>query len=86
LTNRGVLDRSVVDKTGISGKYDFDLEWADDETQFGGKLRQRTSAEDGSDKPDFFAAIQQQLGLRMDATKRLVEVLVIDQVERPSEN
>src|SRR5580658_7671377 len=86
LMNRGVLDRPVVDKTGLSGKYDFELEWADDETQFGGKLRKRASAEDGSDKPDFFAAVQQQLGLRLDATKGLVDVLIIDQVERPSEN
>jgi uncharacterized protein (TIGR03435 family) len=87
--NRGVLDRSVVDKTGLSGKYDFDLEWADDETQFGGKLRKRASAgdgDDGKDKPDFFTAVQQQLGLRLDATKGPVDVLVIDQVERPSEN
>jgi uncharacterized protein (TIGR03435 family) len=86
LTNRGVLDRPVVDKTGLSGKYDFDLEWADDETQFGGKLRKRASPDDGPDKPDFFAALQQQLGLRLDATKGPIDVLVIDQVERPSEN
>jgi uncharacterized protein (TIGR03435 family) len=86
LMNRGVLDRPVVDQTGLLGKYDFDLEWADDETQFGGKLRKRASPDDGSDKPDFFAAVPQQLGLRLDATKGLVDVLVIDQVERPSEN
>jgi uncharacterized protein (TIGR03435 family) len=86
LTNRGVLDRPVVDKTGITGKYDFDLEWADDETQFGGKGRKRASPDDGSEKPDFFAAIQQQLGLRLDATKGLIDVLVIDKVERPTEN
>jgi uncharacterized protein (TIGR03435 family) len=86
MMNRGVLDRPVVDKTGLSGKYDFDLEWADDETQFGGKLRKRAGPDDGQDKPDFFAAVQQQLGLRLDATKGPVDVLVIDQVERPSEN
>jgi uncharacterized protein (TIGR03435 family) len=86
LMNRGVLDRPVVDKTGLSGKYDFDLEWADDETQFGGKLRKRASADDGPDKPDFFAAVQLQLGLRLEAAKGPVDVLVIDQVERPSEN
>ncbi len=89
LMNRGVLDRPVVDKTGLSGKYDFDLEWADDETQFGGKLRKRASHDDGNDgedKPDFFAAVQQQLGLRLDATRGPVDVLVIDSVARPSEN
>jgi uncharacterized protein (TIGR03435 family) len=85
-TNRGVLDRPVVDRTGLSGKYDFDLEWADDETQFGGQLRKRASTDDGPDKPDLFAAVQQQLGLRLDATKGPIEVLVIDNVARPSEN
>jgi uncharacterized protein (TIGR03435 family) len=85
MLQRGVLDRPVVDKTGLSGKYDFDLEWADDESQFGGRLRKRASADD-SDKPDLFAAIQQQLGLRLEATKGQIEALVIDQVERPSEN
>jgi uncharacterized protein (TIGR03435 family) len=84
--SRGVLDRPVVDKTGLTGKYDFDLEWADDETQFGGQLRKRASADDGPDKPDLFAAVQQQLGLRLEAAKGPIEVLVIDKVERPSEN
>jgi uncharacterized protein (TIGR03435 family) len=84
--SRGVLDRPVVDKTGLAGKYDFDLEWADDETQFGGQLRKRASADDGPDKPDLFAAVQQQLGLRLEATKGPVEALVIDKIERPSEN
>ena len=86
LMNRGVLDRPVVDRTGLSGKYDFDLEWADDETQFGGQLRKRASPDDGSEKPDFFAAVQQQLGLRLEATKGPIETLVIDRAERPSDN
>ena len=85
MLQRGVLDRPVVDKTGLSGKYDFDLEWADDESQFGGRLRKRASADD-SDKPDLFAAMQQQLGLRLEATKGPVETIVIDQVDKPSAN
>jgi uncharacterized protein (TIGR03435 family) len=36
LLQRAILDRPMVDKTGLSGRYDFDLEWAPDETQFGG--------------------------------------------------
>jgi uncharacterized protein (TIGR03435 family) len=80
---RAALDRPVVDKTGLSGRYDFTLEWTPDETQFGGQ-GPRENPE--STKPGLFAAIQQQLGLRLEATKGPVEVLVIDKVERPSEN
>jgi uncharacterized protein (TIGR03435 family) len=83
IMNRAILDRPVVDQTGLSGRYDFDLEWTPDETQFGGQVPQGTPEHP---KPDLFAAIQQQLGLRLDATKGPIEALVIDRVERPSEN
>jgi uncharacterized protein (TIGR03435 family) len=83
MMQRAVLDRPVVDKTGLSGKYDFDLEWTPDETQFGG---QGPPATPESTKPDLFAAIQRQLGLRLEATKGMVAVLVIDRAERPSAN
>jgi uncharacterized protein (TIGR03435 family) len=83
IMNRAILDRPVVDKTGLSGKYDFDLEWTPDETQFGGQVPQGTPEHP---KPDLFAALQQQLGLRLEATKGPIEALVIDRVERPSEN
>jgi uncharacterized protein (TIGR03435 family) len=83
MMQRAVLDRPVVDKTGLSGKYDFDLEWTPDETQFGGQGPPGTPE---STKPDLFAAIQRQLGLRLEATKGLVAVLIIERVERPSEN
>jgi uncharacterized protein (TIGR03435 family) len=83
IMNRAILDRPVVDNTGLSGKYDFDLEWTPDETQFGGQLPQGTPEHP---KPDLFAALQQQLGLRLEATKGPIEALVIDRVERPSEN
>jgi len=59
------------------------LEWTPDETQFGGNVPPRIAE---PVRPDLFAAVQQQLGLRLDKTKGLVDVLVIDQVERPSEN
>lgn len=83
LLQRAVLDRPVVDKTGISGRYDFDLSWAPDETQFGGEVP--VAPADAPSAP-FFTAIQQQLGLRLVATKGPVEALVVDKVERPSAN
>jgi uncharacterized protein (TIGR03435 family) len=80
---RAALDRPVVDRTGLAGRYDFDLEWTPDETQFGGQGPRETAE---STKPGLFAAVQQQLGLRLEATKGPIDVLIIDHAERPSEN
>jgi uncharacterized protein (TIGR03435 family) len=80
---RSALDRPVVDKTGLQGRYDFDLEWTPDETQFGGNV---PTVNPEHPKLDLFAAMQQQLGLRLEATRGPIEALVIDRVERPSEN
>jgi len=85
MMQRAVVDRPVVDRTGLTGRYDFDLEWAHDETQFGGQLN-RTASGDGPVRPDLFAAMRDQLGLRLEATKGPVDVFVIDRAERPSEN
>jgi uncharacterized protein (TIGR03435 family) len=80
---RAALDYPVLDKTGLSAKYDFDLEFTPDETVFGGVLGK--GADDAA-RPDLFGAISQQLGLKLEATRGLVETLVIDRVARPSEN
>ena len=79
---RAVVDRAVVDQTGLTGRYDFDLEWTPDESQFGGNLPRSVE----STKPSLFTAIQEQLGLRLEPTRGPVQALVIDRVERPSEN
>ncbi len=83
LMQRAMLDRPVVDKTGLTGRYDFDLEWAPDETQFGGDVP--TASADAPSAP-LFSAIQQQLGLKLEAARGPVEALVVDKAERPSEN
>src|SRR5580692_8482183 len=83
LLQRAILDRPVVDKTGLSGRYDFDLEWAPDETQFGGDVPTATA---GAPSPPLFEAIQQQLGLKLEATKGPVDALVVDRAERPAAN
>ncbi|MEP6963410.1 MAG: TIGR03435 family protein, partial [Acidobacteriota bacterium] len=82
MMQRAVLDRPVVDKTGISGTYDFDLEWTPDDNQFGGQLPRSVE----STKPSLFTAVREQLGLRLEATKDQVQALIIDRFERPSEN
>jgi len=81
------LDRPVVDQTGLTGKYDFTLDWTPDESQFGGRGGQAPPPADNAEvPPDLYTAIQQQLGLKLESTKAPVEVLVIDRVEKPSEN
>lgn len=83
LLQRAVLDRPVVDMTGLTGRYDFSLEWAPDETQFGGEL---PAASADAPSPPLFEAVQQQLGLKLEARKGPVSAIVIDQVEHPSPN
>ena len=69
-------DRPVVDQTGLPGHYDFTLSWTYDLSVEGAP----------GAPPSLFTAIKEQLGLKMDAVKGQAEVVVIDQVERPSEN
>jgi uncharacterized protein (TIGR03435 family) len=79
------LDRPIVDHTGIAGKYDFKLNWTPDFSQFDGHPPW-TAKNDGSDPPTLYTAIQEQLGLKLEAARESADVLVIDHVERPSEN
>jgi uncharacterized protein (TIGR03435 family) len=82
-----VLERPVVDQSGLKDRYDFTLKWTPDASQFGGRGANAPPPPDGTDAPpDLFTAFQQQLGLKLEATKAPVDVLVLDKVERPSEN
>ena len=83
-----VLDRPVVDKTGIQGKYDFTLVWTPDEGQFRsmGVNVPPPPANDPNAPPGLFTAIQEQLGLKLESTTAPVDVIVIDRVEKPAAN
>ena len=82
-----VLDRPVVDQTGLEGRFDFQLKWTPDETQFGGMgMKVPPPADDAAAPPDLFTAMQDQLGLKLQATKAAVDVIVVDRVSKPSEN
>ena len=80
---RAAMHRPVVDRTGLTGRFDFDLRWLPDDSQFDfrGPWEHGDSA-----WPDLSTALQQQLGLKIEATRGPVEVFVIDRVERPTEN
>jgi bla regulator protein blaR1 len=86
------LGRPVIDKTGLTGKYDIDLKWTPDPgqgpaTPFGppppGAQLPPPPDPNG---PSLFTALTEQLGLRLEAEKGPAELLVIDRVEKPSEN
>jgi uncharacterized protein (TIGR03435 family) len=76
----------VVDQTGIAGKFDFTLTWTPDDSQFRGMGVRVPPPPDNATAPNLFTAIQEQLGLRLESTKAPAEVLVIDRVEKPTEN
>jgi uncharacterized protein (TIGR03435 family) len=84
----GILDRPVLDETGLSGQWDFTLKWTPDETQFAGLPVRPPSppADDASPLPPLFTAIQEQLGLKLEGQKADVPVVVIDHVDHPSPN
>jgi len=87
LLQNAVLDRPVVDQTRLAGRWDFLLKWTPDDSQFGGLAAKIPPPTDGSTAPPaLYTAIQEQIGLKLDATKAPAEVLVIDHVEKPSEN
>ena len=80
-----VLDKPVVDQTGIKGRYDANVTFTPDQTQFNGNLPKLPTS-DVPDAPDLFTAIGQQMGLKLAAEKTAVDVIAIDHVEKPSAN
>ncbi len=87
LMQRVMLDRPVVDQSGLTGRYSISLKWAPDDTQFTQmKLRLGTPPPGADPLPDLVTAFREQLGLKLEATKVPTDVWVIDKVSRPSEN
>jgi uncharacterized protein (TIGR03435 family) len=66
----GVTGRPIVDRTGLTDRFDYDLKWTPQALDAGAA--------------SFFTAVREQLGLRLDATKALADVLIIDAAERPA--
>lgn len=80
-----VLDKPVVDRTGIEGRYDENITFTPDQTQFHGNPPKLPQTDD-PEASDLFTAIQQQTGLKLAAQKTEVDVIVLDHVEKPSPN
>ena len=77
------LRRHVVDRTGLVGHFDIDLHWLPDNLPPG---PQSDTAAPDPGAPSLFTAVQEQLGLKFESTKGPVDVIIIDSVERPSED
>jgi len=87
----GVMDKPVVDHTGLTDKYDFTLKWTPDDSQFaqfrGAVPPPPPAAGDNPNAPpSLYTAVQEQLGLKIEAGKAMDDVIVIDHVEKPSPN
>jgi len=81
-----MVARTVVDKTGLTGKYDITLEWGQDEAPAVQTTSDSPLPPADVQGPTIFTALQEQLGLKLDSRKGPVEVIVIDRAEKPSEN
>lgn len=84
------MDRPVVDRTGVSGLFDYHFEFTPDDTSpfFLSRLQRLpdSGASDPAGGPSIFTALREQLGLKLDPVQAPQEYLVIDSIERPSEN
>ena len=80
-----VLHEPVLDTTGVAGRFDVKLEWSPDDMQAKPPSADRSNnAPDTATGPSIFAALQEQLGLKLESAKVRAEVLVIDSAEKPS--
>jgi uncharacterized protein (TIGR03435 family) len=79
-----VVQRRVIDRTGLDGRFEIMLQWTPDRTPL--PLNGDAPPAASADAPSIFAALQEQLGLKLESERGPVEVVVIDHVERPTEN
>jgi uncharacterized protein (TIGR03435 family) len=78
-----VLRRQVIDKTGIIGTFDVHLQWNPEDIR---SSEDPNGVSADATLPSLFTALQDELGLKLESARGPVEVLVIDHIERPTEN
>jgi uncharacterized protein (TIGR03435 family) len=89
LMQTSVFDRPVVNRTALEGRWDFVLKWTPDETQFPDAppaIKVPPPADAGDAPPNVYKAMQEQLGLKLEPAKTQVDVMVLDHVQKPSDN
>jgi uncharacterized protein (TIGR03435 family) len=83
----GFTDRPVQDQTGLSGRFDFQLTWTPEENvSTDGRVKLLNGTALDTSGPSFYPAVREQLGLKLQATRGQIDVLVIDHAEQPREN
>ena len=82
LSNLGRLGRPVVDRTGLTGEADYEIQWAQEPAR--APPTDPVAAADVG--PTFMEALHDQLGLKLEPARASLRVLVVDHIERPSEN
>ena len=83
LASVGQLGRPVVDQTGLSGRFDYTLQWTPETNRPTGPGADVPTDSTGT---SFLQAVREQLGLKLKPTRSAINVFVVDHVERPSEN
>ncbi|WP_188757409.1 TIGR03435 family protein [Edaphobacter acidisoli] len=86
---QGILDRPVLDQTELKDRYDLTMRWTPDDSQYGGRVPPQNSGDNAANAdapPPLFTAIQEQIGLKLDAVKAPAKVMVIESVNQPSAN
>ncbi len=84
---RLVVGRPVIDKTGISGRFNLLVKFSREGTELGSTFNgPPLPAADPTGPPSIFTAIQEQLGLKLESGRGPVDMLVVDHIEKPSEN
>jgi uncharacterized protein (TIGR03435 family) len=80
ISNHDQMDRPILNKTGLAGRYDFELRYVPEYQRAG------PGPHDSSDETDVFGVVREQLGLRLEPMKMPVDVLVVDHWAKPVEN
>ena len=74
------VNRVVMDRTGLEGRYDINLRWSPEQQVLA------AAPLENQERPSLFTALQEQLGLKLESSRGMVEVLVIDTVTHPAPN
>ena len=86
LMSAGGLDRPVIDGTGLTGKFDFSIEWTPEQASPNASDTSGDTSIEAASLPSLFTAIQEQLGLKLEPSKGPIRTLIIDSIEKPKEN